>query len=158
MPILCIKIDSDKTKHAKRSEFQVKKQPLRLVMIHYDFYDPATDLAATDLYTKSLKIRLPFFDTHNYTTNAHGRSDFDIPIDRNQSSKIITGIDGLIFDPTIDIDPNLVGQGEIYHNVGVNDIRQYSGYYTDPADPATLVTRGVTVSLYYEYDLVKFDN
>lgn len=160
MPVFCFKIDSDPTKVGQQLQYEIIKQPLTLVMVHYDFYDPTTQLQKHDPYTKSLKIKLPFINHHQFMTNSKMfEGGIDIPIKRGSSTETsgtITNL-GFVFEPDKDVDVNSVRQGEIFHRSG-DILEKYSGYYTTEGDPSTKVNAGVTVSLYFEYDIVQFDN
>lgn len=159
MPVLCLKVDSDASKVGKTIQYEIVPQPLRLTMIAYHFYNPADNTPLYDPYIKSLKVRLPFLNSHSFVTNSLGLEDgIDIPIciENNKPCNIITGLD-LTFEPTRPISVNMV-QGEVYHRVSPTKLETYTGFYTDPADPATKTNVNVTVSLYFEYDILQFDN
>jgi hypothetical protein len=159
MPVLCLKVDSDASKIGKFIQYEIVPQPLRLTMIAYHFYNPADNTPLYDPYTKSLKVRLPFLNSHSFVTNSRGlETGIDIPIciENAKPCNVITGLD-LTFEPTRPISVNMV-QGEIYHRVNDNLLEKYSGYYTDPNDLTTKVNVGVSISLYFEYDILQFDN
>lgn len=159
MPVFCLKIDSNPDNVGSLLQYEIKQQPITLKMIHYDFYDPITNLPLRDPYTRSLKIKVPFLTSHQFVSNSVSFEDgLDIPIERGDSNKtsgIITGLD-FTFEPDQTITFNNIS-GNIFHNVN-NKVIRYNGYFTDPTDPSTLANVGVQVSLYFEYDILRFDN
>lgn len=160
MPVFCLKIDSDANEVGTLLQYEIKQQPITLKMIHVDFYDPITKLALRDPYTRSLKVKLPFLNSHEFVSNTiSGEDGIDIPIERgeNKTSSVISGID-LTLTPNTTISFNNIS-GNIFHNVGTSGkVKKYEGYYTDPDDLSTLVSVGVQISLYFEYDILRFDN
>lgn len=157
MPVIVLRVDSNPNSQPNNKiPYEIKKQPLTLKMVSINFYDPATNLGATDPYTKNLYVDFSFLNQFSVITNGGiGGHGLVIPVVREEHSQILNNLD-FVFEPQRDIELNFTSK--IMHRISSTRFEEYQGYYSDPTDDTTLVSRHVSMAFFFEYDVIQFES
>ena len=155
MPLLVLRVDSNPNNQPSNFiPYEIRAQPLRLKMISVNFYNPIDNSAKVDLYTRNLYVDFSFLNSFSVITNGGvGGNGIVVPVKRNDASQIISGID-FRFNPHENIDPNF--KAKVFARHSKDLFEEYSGYYTNPAQPSTKVDVDVNLAFFFEYDVIDF--